>query len=68
MRDHLNPWRHGDIAETIAKATQLGLTPVVKVYETITTIVESIERIEAEDACRQREREAARKFFSKRGD
>jgi hypothetical protein len=59
-----NPWSVGDINEVIVKAAKLGLTPLVKAYETVREILQIVEAIEREDARRLREREAARKFFS----
>jgi hypothetical protein len=61
-----NPWRHGDINEAIVKAAKLGIAPLDKAYETVRQILQIIENVEAEDARRTREREAARKYFSER--
>ena len=60
-----NPWRYGDITETIAKFQGMGMgnsNVVVKTFQIAREILGILDAIEREDARRAEEREAAIKF------
>jgi hypothetical protein len=66
-----NPWKHGDIAESLAKLQKLGggkseaIDMLQGVLDVLEQIEESVSAVEREDERRAAAREAARKFFGR---
>jgi hypothetical protein len=62
MASNNNPWRHGDLNDTILKFAELGANPIAKAIETVREILLSLDRIENETARRDAARVASKNF------
>jgi hypothetical protein len=57
-----NPWRYGDLQESISKAQNIGATAIVKAYQMLLEIVRILDAVDDETARRGAAREASIKF------
>jgi hypothetical protein len=57
-----NPWRYGNLQESILKAQNIGATAIAKAYRTILEIVRILDAVKDETARREAARKASEDF------